>query len=119
MQPIVVTLDADESGEATSRMIRLDTLRTSGRIGLACTIVGGASLGNGSYSVEYSYDDPCDLVNPVPVDQMTWLTDMSPFVNMNESKSGFMPTAPLYLRLALVGTQGGIRLTVMQYRHHI
>src|SRR5579862_7877477 len=107
-------VEGDESGESTSRMVRLDNMRFSSGVALQAVVQG--NFGNSSFSVEYSFDDPNDLINPVPVDEMSWFTDFSPFVTTNESGSGFMPVAPLYVRINMVGSQGGVALTMTQYR---
>ena len=115
MKPIVVEVNADKFGEAVTRMVRLDDLRCGYRVGLNWQING--ALGNGSVSIEYSFDDPNDLVSPIPVDQMAWLNDMSPVVDGRESGAGSLPVAPTWVRCRLNGTQGSVKMAVIQYRH--
>jgi hypothetical protein len=108
------SVEGDDTGTPKSRMIRLDNMRFSSGVALQATVQG--SFGNSSFSVQYSFDDPNDLISPVPVDQMQWFSDFSPFVAVNESGSGMMPVAPLYVRIAMEGTSGGVNLTMTQYR---
>lgn len=115
MKPVTVMVNADVSGQSYTRAIRLDNLRGGFRLAVACKTSG--SLGNGSFSVEYSFDDPNDLVNPTPVNQMTWLTDMSPIVDGIQGATGIIQVAPLYIRCRLTGTQGAVTMTCTQYRH--
>lgn len=113
MKPIVTTVDADNSGESTSRMVRLDNWRHCSGVGLQAVV--SPSFGNSSYTVEYSLDDPNDEVNPIPIDQMQWFT-AGEFAATNESKAGEMPQPPLYIRCRLSGTEGSVRLSVLQFR---
>lgn len=107
---------AAAGGTALSRLIRLDNLRFSANLGLQ---VAAQGLGSSTFTVEYSFDDPNDLINPVAPGAMQWFTDLSPFVNAAAPGSGAMPVSPAYLRLRLTGTAGAARLTATQYRHSI
>ncbi len=47
-------------------LINIDNYATA-VLGIQIVPTGGAA-----FMLEHSFDDPCDLVNPVPVDSMFW-----------------------------------------------
>jgi hypothetical protein len=73
--------------------------------------------GTVNYTVQHSYDDPNDLISPVPLGSMWWDTGLCPAgaVGATTGITFSMATAPTWLRLLLNSGTGSARMTVTQY----
>jgi len=83
-------------------MIRLDEWADA-PVGVQCSVQGTAN-----FTVQHSFDDPNDLVNPVPVGSMFWDTGLVPAgaVGATAGLTFSMATAPLCMRLFLNSGSG-------------
>lgn len=108
MRPITVT---SGPGVSTSNMIRLDEWADA-PVGVQVTVNGAAT-----YTVQHSFDDPNDLVNPVPVGSMFWDTGLVPAgaIGATGNITFSMATAPLWMRLNQTAGAGSARMVVTQY----
>jgi hypothetical protein len=99
---------------APTAMVRMDNYATA--------VLGGAIVcsGGGAFTLFHSSDDPCDLVNPVPVGSMFWDNSLLP----TAAKSGSVSTSfqimasPLWFQLNLTGGAGSVRATFLQVGEH-
>jgi hypothetical protein len=108
MRPITVT-----AGPAVgpSNMIRLDEWADA-PVGVQVSILSGSP----TFTVQHSFDDPNDLINPVPVGSMFWDVGLVPggAIGGTAGLTFSMATAPLWMRLNL--TVGGTaKMVVTQY----
>jgi hypothetical protein len=108
MRPLTAT---SGPGVSTSRMVRLDEWADA-PVGIQVTVSGAAT-----YTVQHSFDDPNDLVNPVPVGQMFWDTGLVPAgaIGATAGITFSMATAPLWMRLNQTAGSGSARMVVTQY----
>jgi hypothetical protein len=99
---------------ANTAIVRMDNYATA-VVGAAIVVSGGAQ-----FLLDYSFDDPCDLVDPVPVAQMTWSRDLLPAAaQMGLASVSFqMMACPLYFRLTLGNALGSVRGTFLQVGEH-
>ena len=99
---------------ANTALVRMDNYATA--------VVGGAIVvsGGAQFLLDYSFDDPCDLVSPVPVAQMNWSRDLLPGpAQMGLANVSFqMMACPLYFRLSLGNALGSVRGTFLQVGEH-
>ena len=109
MQPITVTIPANSSAGATSQWVRLDSWNA-----------GDASIqvvvnGTVNYTLQTTWDDPNDPVNPVPVANVTWFNSSDTDV-LNSTKNAVSQLAPLptFARILLNSGTGSVRATVVQ-----
>jgi hypothetical protein len=95
-------------------LVRMDNYATA-VVGAAIVVSGG-----GQFLLDYSFDDPNDLVSPVPVAQMTWdRTLLPPAAQMGTANVSFqMMACPLYFRLTLGLGVGSVRGTFLQVGEH-
>jgi hypothetical protein len=95
-------------------LVRMDNYATA-VVGAAIVVSGG-----GQFLLDYSFDDPNDLVSPVPVAQMTWdRTLLPPAAQMGTANVSFqMMACPLYFRLSLGTGVGSVRGTFLQVGEH-
>lgn len=110
MRPITVTLGPNQAGQA-SNMIRLDEWAD------APVGVQVATQGAVTFTVMHSFDDPNDLINPIPVGSMFWDTGLVPAgaIGGTTGLTFAMPVAPLWMRVAITAGTGNLRMTVTQY----
>lgn len=108
MRPITVI-----AGPAAgpSNMIRLDEWAD------APVAVQVSLNGAGNYTVQHSFDDPNDLINPVPVGSMFWDTGLVPAgaIGASTGMTFAMATAPLWMRLLFNSGAGQAKMVVTQY----
>ncbi len=108
MRPITVV-----AGPAAgpSKMIRLDEWADA-PVGVQVSVAGTAN-----FTVQHSFDDPNDLINPVPVGQMFWDTGLVPAgaVGASTGLTFAMATAPLWMRLLFNSGSGSAKMVVTQY----
>jgi hypothetical protein len=99
---------------ANTALVRMDNYATA--------VVGGAIVvsGGAQFLLDYTFDDPCDLVSPVPVAQMAWdRTLLPPAAQMGLANVSFqMMACPLYFRLTLANALGSVRGTFLQVGEH-
>ena len=81
---------------------------------LGCQVVANGTV---NFTVQHSFDDPNDPVNPVPFASMFWDSSLVPAaaVGGTTSLSFAIPTAPSWMRLLVNSGTGSARLTVSQY----
>jgi hypothetical protein len=108
MRPITVT-----AGPAAgpSNMVRLDEWADA-PVAVQVSIAGTAN-----YTVQHSFDDPNDLINPVPVGSMFWDTGLVPAgaVGASTGMTFAMATAPLWIRLLFNSGSGSAKMIITQY----
>jgi hypothetical protein len=74
-----------------------------------------------SYNLQHSFDDPNDLVSPVPLNSMWWDNSLLPsnIQGVSTGNSSFqIMAAPLWFRLLLVNGVGLVRATFAQIGEH-
>jgi hypothetical protein len=107
-------ISATATPAANTKIVRMDDYATA--------VVGAVIVpsGGGQFLLDYSFDDPCDLVSPVPVAQMTWHRDLLPAAaQMGTAPVSFrMMACPLYFRLTLGTGVGSVRGTFLQVGEH-
>lgn len=106
MRPITTLLTA----AGNSPPIRLDEWADA-QVGVMVAVTGGAG-----FTVQYSFDDPNDLINPVAQGSMVWDSSMCPggAVAGTANISFALAAAPIYIRLVMTGA-GSAKMTVVQY----
>jgi hypothetical protein len=111
MRAITRTLGPNAAG-LTSSMIRLDEWADA-PLGVQVAIASGAV----NFTVQHSFDDPNDLINPVPLASMFWDTSFCPAGAIGGSApiTFAIPTAPLWMRILMNSGTGALRFTVTQY----
>lgn len=112
MRAITVSLGPNASGGAASNMIRLDEWADA-PAGVAVAVVSGSV----NFTVQHSFDDPNDLINPVSVGSMFWDTSFCPAgaIGGTAGLSFAIATAPLWMRIVMNSGAGALRMTVTQY----
>jgi hypothetical protein len=107
-------ITASVTPPATSAMVRMDNFATA--------VLGGAIVcsGGGAFTLTHSCDDPCDLVNPVPVGSMSWQNNLLPVAAQSGSTniSFQIMASPLWFKLTLTGGVGSVRATFLQVGEH-
>ena len=70
-----------------------------------------------NFTVQHSFDNPNNLINPVPLANMFWDTSLIPAAAINgvAPTSFAVPTAPLWMRVLMNSGTGALRLTIAQY----
>jgi hypothetical protein len=111
MRAITRTLGPGAAGQA-SGMIRLDEWADA-PLGVQVAIISGTV----DFTVQHSFDDPNDLINPVPLPNMFWDTSFIPAGGINgvAPLTFAIPTAPLWMRVVMNSGTGAVRMTVTQY----
>lgn len=108
MRPITVT-----AGPAAgpSPMVRLDEWADA-PVGIQVSVQGTAN-----YTVQHSFDDPNDLISPVPLANMFWDTGLVPAgaVGGTAGITFSIATAPIWMRLLFNSGSGSAKMTVTQY----
>jgi hypothetical protein len=107
MRPISVT----QAGVGASNMIRLDEWADA-PVGIQVSLLGGTP----TFTVQHSFDDPNDLINPVPVGSMFWDSGLVPAgaIGGTAGLTFSMATAPLWMRVN-VTVAGTVKMVVTQY----
>jgi hypothetical protein len=107
MRPISVT----QAGVGASQMVRLDEWADA-PVGIQVSILAGSP----TFTVQHSFDDPNDLINPVPVGSMFWDTGLVPAgaVGGTAGLTFSIATAPLWMRLNVTAA-GTAKMVVTQY----
>ena len=84
----------------------------------AVAAIGGQIVcsGGGSFTLAHSFDDPNDLVNPVPVGSMSWQNGLLPAAaRAGSANVSFQATAaPLWFQFTLTSGVGSARATFFQ-----
>lgn len=111
MRAITTTLGPNAGAGATSNMVRLDEWAD------APLAVQLAASGTVNYTIQHSYDDPNDLINPVPVGSMFWDTGLLPAgaIGGTAGLTFAIATAPLWMRVMMNSGNGSVRMTLTQY----
>lgn len=108
MRPISVT----QVGVGSSNMIRLDEWADA-PVAVQVSLPAGAGP---TFTVQHSFDDPCDLINPVAVGSMFWDTGLVPAgaIGGTAGITFSMATAPLWMRVN-VTVAGTVKMVITQY----
>lgn len=108
MRPITVTA-GPTAGPST--MIRLDEWADA-PVGVQVSLQGAAN-----FTVQHSFDDPNDLINPVAVGSMFWDTGLVPAgaIGGTAGLTFSMATAPIWMRLLFNSGTGVAKMVVTQY----
>jgi hypothetical protein len=113
MRAIIATVRPGPGNNAA--YINIDNYATA-VLGVQIVTQAGAS-----YSLQHSFDDPNDLINPVPLNSMWWDNSLLPS-NIQGISTGNISfqimAAPLWFRLLLVNGQGLVRVTFAQIGEH-
>jgi hypothetical protein len=110
MRPVQVNLGPNAATNATSAMARMDEWADA-PLGVQLVVSAGTA------TVQSSFDDPNDLVNPVPVGSMAWDSSLMPAgaIGAAGTISFSIATAPLWLRLLAATGPATARMTLVQY----
>lgn len=112
MRPITRTVGPNAAPGTPSSMIRLDEWADA-PLGIQVSVQGTVT-----FAVQHSFDDPNDLINPVPLASMYWGTDLVPLGAAGGAGNNItfsMATAPLWMRLMLISGNGSAKMVVQQY----
>jgi|SRR5580692_8800859 hypothetical protein len=111
MRPITVTVGPNAAGQP-SNMVRLDEWADA-PLGIQVSILSGAV----NYTVQHSFDDPNDLISPVPLASMFWDTGLVPAgaIGASAGITFSIATAPLWMRLLMNSGAGEAKMVVTQY----
>jgi hypothetical protein len=111
MRPITRTVGPNAAPDTPSSMVRLDEWADA-PLGIQVSVAGTVN-----YSVQHSFDDPNDLINPVPIADMWWDSSLIPLaaVNAIAGTTFSMATAPLWMRILLNSGAGSAKMVVQQY----
>jgi hypothetical protein len=92
-------------------MIRLDEWADA-PLGIQVSVNGTVN-----YTVQHSFDDPNDLISPVPLASMFWDSGLVPAgaIGGTAGITFSMATCPLWLRLMLNSGTGSAKLVAVQY----
>lgn len=114
MRPVVAKVTAANP----LAMVRLDQMHGAA-VGVMAVIESGAT-GAAAYQIDYSFEDPNDLVNPVPLASMDWDNSLIPAgaQQATTSLSFAIPTAPLWARVQLLPGATSVRVVFTQYEAH-
>ncbi len=113
MRPITSMLGPGTVAQRTA-LINIDNYATA-VLGIQIVPTGGAA-----FMLEHSFDDPCDLVNPVPLASMFWDHSLLP----DDAYIGSAPiscqvmAAPLWFRFIMTNNVGAVRATFAQIGEH-
>ena len=78
-----------------------------------------SSRATANYWLQHSFDDPNDLINPVPVADMFWDDSLIPGGGINNVSQSFqVMAAPLWFQLRLTNLLGSVRVTFAQIGEH-
>jgi len=108
MRPITVSIPAGSPTNTQSNMVRLDEWADA-PVGVQLSGVSG------TVQVQHSFDDPNDLINPVPVGSMFWDTGLCTAASYTANTTFSIATAPLWMRLNVSAGPGGGKLVITQY----
>jgi len=108
MRPITATVTPSK----TQALCRLDNYATA-VLGVQVVPLGGAN-----FSLFHSDDDPCDLVNPVPLGSMSWQASLFPPAIGAAGVSFTVMASPLWVQLNLTNGVGSVRATFLQIGTH-
>lgn len=113
MRPITVTIPAGQgSFPAYSNWVRLDEW-SDPPVGVQVAVSGTVN-----YTVQHTFDTgPDDLISPIPIANMFWDTSLIPAgaIGGTAGISFSIPTAPIWMRIALNSGSGSVRMVVSQY----
>jgi hypothetical protein len=112
MRAITTTLGPNAAPGAVSGMIRCDEWADA-PLAVQVAIASGAV----NFTVQHSFDDPNDLINPVPLASMFWDTSFCPAgaIGGVAPLTFAIPTAPLWIRIMMNSGAGALRMTATQY----
>ena len=69
------------------------------------------------YQIDYTFDDPNSLINPVPLTSVAWDSSMIPTIAKTATTgcTFTIPTAPIWARIQLVSGTNPVRVVFTQY----
>jgi hypothetical protein len=96
--------------------VRLDQFHGAA---LAVAIVLENGAGTATYHLDYTFEDPNDLVSPVPLASIAWDNTMVPTAIKAGNVSGtfFIPTGPVWARMQWL-SGASVRAIFTQYEAH-
>jgi hypothetical protein len=105
------TVTAGNAAGAASSMIRLDEWADA-PVGVQVSVNGTVN-----YTVQHTFDDPNDLINPVPVTSLFWDTGLVPAgaIGGTAGITFSIATAPLWMRIVLNSGTGSAKMVVTQF----
>jgi hypothetical protein len=111
MRPITVSVGPNAAASTPSNMINLDPWADA-PVGIQVSVSGAVS-----YTVQHSFDDPNDLISPVPLASMFWDSGLCPAgaVGGTAGITFSIATAPVWMRLLLNSGTGSAKMVVTQY----
>lgn len=111
MRPIKVTVGPNAAVPVGSNMVRLDEWADAP---LAVQVSVNGTI---NYTVQHSFDDPNDLINPVAVGSMFWDTGLVPAgaIGGTAGITFAIATAPLWMRVYANSGAGSATMTLTQY----
>jgi hypothetical protein len=98
--------------------IRLDQYHGAA-LAVSAVIESGAT-GAAAYQIDISFDDPNDLINPVPLASVAWDNSLVPIgaQQATASVTFVVPTAPIWARVQLLAGASSVRVIFTQYEAH-
>jgi hypothetical protein len=105
---------ATVTSASPTAMVRTDNFATAVLAG-AIFVSGGAA-----FALTHSSDDPCDLVNPVPLANMAFDNSLLPLAAQSGAASVTFQVmaSPLWFQLKLTNGVGSVRATFLQVGTH-
>jgi hypothetical protein len=73
-----------------------------------------------AYQIDYTFEDPNDLISPVPLASINWDNTLIPTVAQQAltSTTFTIPTAPIWARVQLLSGATSVRVIFTQYEAH-
>jgi hypothetical protein len=95
-------------------MVNLDSWQGAA-MGVQVNPSGGAE-----FTIDLTFDNPNDLIYPVPLAQVAWSTTMIPALAVagTAGLTFSLPTAPIWIRCSLLNGVGQVRATYLQLGRH-
>lgn len=87
-------------------------------LGLGLPLGGSQSGGAAVYQIDYTFEDPNDLVSPVPLASIHWDASLVPSIAQagNVSTTFVIPTAPIWARVQLLSGTNPVSVVFTQYK---
>jgi hypothetical protein len=100
-------------------VVRLDQFHGAA-LAVAAVIEDGPTASSAAYAIDYTFEDPNDLVNPVALASLDWDASLVPVAAQQglTSLTFVIPTAPVWGRVQLLSGSTKVRVTFTQYEAH-
>lgn len=111
MRPITVSVGPNAAAATPSNMVRLDEWADA-PLGVQVSTAGAVN-----FTVQHSFDDPNDLISPVPLASMFWDTGLVPAgaIGGTAGITFSMATAPVWMRILMNSGAGSAKMVLTQY----